>query len=131
RLAAGQGAHARLAKVYEERLRASFDPELQRSLAGRLAELHEQHLDDAVRAVEFWREVRDLPGDEAPVLARLEALLRKLGRDGELEEVLAREAELAGDPAAQADFCAALGDVRSKQLGNIDDGIEAYRAAPG
>lgn len=129
RLAGAQGAHAKLAKVYEERLRASFDPELQRSLAARLAELHEAQLDDAVRAVEFWREVRDLPGDEAPVLARLEALLRKLGRDGELEEVLAREAELAGDPVQQADFWAALGDVRWKRLGNIDDAIDAYRAA--
>jgi tetratricopeptide (TPR) repeat protein len=129
RLAGSQGAHAKLAKVYEERLRASFDPELQRTLASRLAELHEQHLDDAVRAVEFWREVRDLPGDEAPVLARLEALLRKLGRDSDLEEVLAREAELAGDPAAQADFWAALGDVRLKRLGNVDDAIDAYRAA--
>src|SRR6185295_12383976 len=129
RLAGAQGAHQKLAKVYEERLRASFDPELQRSLASRLAELHETHLDDSVRAVEYWREVRDLPGDEAPVLARLEALLRKLNRDSELEEVLAREAELAGEPTAQADFWAALGDVRLKRLGNIDDAIDAYRAA--
>jgi tetratricopeptide (TPR) repeat protein len=129
RLATAQGTHVQLAKVYEERLRASFDPELQRSLAGRLAELNENQLNDTVRAVEYWREVRDLPGDEAPVLARLETLLRKLNRDSELEEVLNREAELASEPSAQADFWAALGDVRGKRLGNIDDAIDAYRAA--
>jgi tetratricopeptide (TPR) repeat protein len=129
RLAEARKDHAQLAKVYEERLRNSYDSELQRSLASRLAELHEQQLDEPVRAVEFWREVRDLPGDETAVLPRLETLLRKLGRDGELEEVLTRQAEVAVEPGAQADFWASLGDLRLKRLGNLDDAIDAYRAA--
>ena len=71
------------------------------------------------RSWPIWRAPRDflrkalaLPGDEAPVLASLEAILRRQGEHAELAEILAREAEVATDPGEQADFLAALGEVR-------------------
>ena len=49
------------------------------------------------RAADYLRKAQSLPGDEEPVLASLERVLRKLGKgsEDELGQVLAREAELA------------------------------------
>ncbi|HZL19564.1 MAG TPA: tetratricopeptide repeat protein, partial [Polyangia bacterium] len=129
RLAAATDNWARLAEVYTERMEATFDAPLQRSLALRLATLHENQLGDLARAADFLRKAQSLPGDEAPVLAALAEVLRKLGDSGELAEVLSREAEVAGDPAEQADFLAALGDVRLHGLEDAEGALGAYRDA--
>src|SRR5665213_3112756 len=78
RLAAATDNWARLAEVYTERMEATFDAPLQRSLALRLATLHENQLGDLARAADFLRKAQSLPGDEAPVLAALAEVLRKL-----------------------------------------------------
>jgi tetratricopeptide (TPR) repeat protein len=129
RLAAATGAWKRLAEVYEERMDATFDASLQRSLALRLASLYEKELADPSRAAEFLRKALSLPGDEAPVLASLEEILRRQGEHAELAEILAREAEVAADPMEQADFLAALGDVRLTALEDADGALAAYRDA--
>ena len=95
RLAAATGAWKRLAEVYEERMDATFDASLQHWLALRLAALYERELADLGRAADFLRKALSLPGDEAPVLASLELILRRLGENAELAEILGREAEVA------------------------------------
>ena len=129
RLAAATGAWKRLAEVYEERMDATFDASLQRSLALRLASLHEKELADLARAADFLRKALSLPGDEAPVLASLETVLRRQGEHAELAEILAREAEVAADPMEQADFLTALGEVRLTALEDADGALAAYRDA--
>ena len=129
RLAAATGAWKRLAEVYEERMDATFDASLQRSLALRLAALYEKELADLARAAEFLRKALALPGDEAPVLAALEMILRRQGENAELAEILAREAEVASDPGEQADFLAALGEVRLTALEDADGALTAFRDA--
>ncbi|HVV50408.1 MAG TPA: tetratricopeptide repeat protein, partial [Polyangia bacterium] len=47
----------------------------------------------------------------------------------ELGQVLAREAELAGEPSAQADFLAALGALRVGPLGDPEGALSAFRDA--
>ena len=108
---------------------ATFDAELQRSLALRLASLYDKELADPGRAAEFLRKALSLPGDEAPVLASLEQVLRRQGENAELAEILAREAEVAADPMQQADFLAALGEVRLAALEDADGALAAYRDA--
>ena len=108
---------------------ATFDAELQRSLALRLAVAVRQGAGDPGRAAEFLRKALSLPGDEAPVLASLELVLRRQGENAELAEILAREAEVAGDPMQQADFLAALGEVRLAALEDADGALAAYRDA--
>jgi tetratricopeptide (TPR) repeat protein len=129
RLAAATGNWARLAEVYSERMEATFDASLQRSLALRLASLSENELANPARAAEFLRKAQSLPGEEAPVLSALERVLRKLGESAELAEILAREAEIADDPATQAAFLAALGEVREGALGDAEGALSAYRDA--
>ncbi len=129
RLAGATNNWKRLAEVYEERMDATFDASLQRSLALRLASLYEQELADHARAAEFLRKALALPGDEEPVLASLEQILRQQGEHAELADVLARQAEVVAEPARQADFLTALGDVRRTALEDADGALAAYRDA--
>ncbi len=129
RLAAAHQDWARLADVYAERMDATFDAGLQRTLAMRLASLYENELSDLNRAADYLRKAQSLPGDEEPVLAALERILGKLGEHDELGQVLAREAELASEPSAQADFLAALGTLRLGPLGDPDGALSAFRDA--
>jgi golgin subfamily B member 1 len=129
RLAAQTGDWAGLARVYGERMEATFDASLQRSLALRLADLFENQLSDLERAAEYLRQAMSLPGEEAEVLAALDQVLRKQEAYPELAEILGREAEVALEPGAQAEFLAALGEVRLRALGDADGALSAFRDA--
>jgi tetratricopeptide (TPR) repeat protein len=129
RLARAHAALPELAKIYEDCLKGSYDTEVQRWLASRLAALYEQSLGNPARAVDLWREVAGMPGGEAEALGHLEALLRGLERHAELEEVLARQAEIAMHGPTQADCLAALGELRLHHLSDVDGAIDAFRAA--
>jgi tetratricopeptide (TPR) repeat protein len=129
RLARAHAALPELAKIYEDCLKGSYDTEVQRWLASRLAALYEQSLGNPARAVDLWREVAGMPGGEAEALGHLEALMRGLERHAELEEVLARQAEIAMHGPTQADFLAALGELRLHHLSDVDGAIDAFRAA--
>src|SRR6185295_14122384 len=129
RLATANGDFSGLAAVYEERMDATFDAGLQRSLAVRLAELEETQLGDLPKAAEFLRKALSLPGDEGAVLASLDRVLRKLSNWEELAEILSREAEVTSDPAEQGDFLTALGDTRLRYLNDAEGALVAYRGA--
>jgi tetratricopeptide (TPR) repeat protein len=129
RLAQTTSDFAGLADIYEERLKAAYDSEIQRWLGMRLAEIYEGILGKPERAVELWREIETSPGSESMALARQETLLRALGRNQDLADVLAREAELATDRSAQADFWTALGELRLGPLADSEGAIAAFRSA--
>ncbi len=129
RLAAATGDFAGLARVYAERIDATFDASLQRSLALRLAELFETRLGDLPKAADYLRQALSLPGDEASALAALARVLHRQGAHAELGEILGRQAEVADDPAAQAEFLAALGELRLRSLDDAEGALAAFRDA--
>jgi len=129
RLAAVNGDWAGLARVYEDRLAATYDASLQRSVTMRLGELFEGPLGDLERALDFYRKAAETPGDEAPVLIALERVLAKLDRAAELAEVLVRKVEVTTDPLQQADILVQLGTVRLKQLEEVEGAVGAFRDA--
>jgi tetratricopeptide (TPR) repeat protein len=129
RLAASTGEYAKLAAVYSGRLESHLDPELEQTLAWRLAQLYEEQLGEPGKAVEFLQRIVSVPGQEAAALSRLETLLDKLARYKELEEVLEREADVAVDSAAQAGFLASLGELRLSKLDNKEGAMVAFRDA--
>ncbi|MBC8131773.1 MAG: tetratricopeptide repeat protein, partial [Deltaproteobacteria bacterium] len=128
RLATSRGDWAGLVDVYEQRLGATFDAGLQRSLAMRLGELFEGPLGDPQRALEFYRKAAETPGDEAPVLDALERVLGAAKRPSELADVLLRKSEVATDPLLQADILVQLGTVRLA-LDDSDGSVAAFREA--
>ncbi len=129
RLAEATSNQKGLAEVYEERLEAAYDSELQRWFGSRLAEIYESKLGNPERAVELWREIEGIPGAEGTALARQEILLRSLGRMQDLADVLAREAEVATDPSVQGEFWATLGELRLGALADLDGALLAFRSA--
>jgi tetratricopeptide (TPR) repeat protein len=131
RLAEQLGEPARLAEVYQARLQddVSLDPDLEQTLAWRLTSLYEEKLGDPEKAVELLRRLVNMPGQEAAALARLEVLLGRLARYKELEEVLDRESEVAPEPAAQAGFLVALGELRQGRLSDREGAVRAFREA--
>jgi tetratricopeptide (TPR) repeat protein len=129
RLAELTANYTGLAEVYEERLKGVFDSELQRKFGSRLAEIYENILNKPERAVDLWREIETLPGAEILALSRQESLLRSLGRNHDLADVLAREAEVNPNPAMRGEFWAALGELRLGALADRDGAIDAFRAA--
>lgn len=129
RLATLRNEHGELASLFEDRLQATSDPELVRTFALKLAALYETHLEDDARAIERYRRVRELPGDEMVALSALDRLLTKTSATSDLAEVLDREAEVADDPVAQAEFLYRLGELRAGSLYDLDGALSAFRKA--
>lgn len=129
RLSTLRNEHGELAAMFEERLASAHDPELMRLFALKLAALYETHLNDDSRAIERYRRVRELPGDEMEALSALDRLLTKTSATTDLAEVLEREAEVAENPEAQSEFLYRLGELRAGSLYDLDGALSAFRKA--
>ncbi len=132
RLAELSHAPGDLARVYEERLAASYDPEVQRTLAWKLGQLYEQKLGDDARAVTAYNRALELPGQaggERGPLDALDRLLERGGRFRELAEILEKEANIGDQPIVEARFWGRLGALRMDQLGELDTALVAFREA--
>lgn len=134
RLSEKQGAPAELARLYEERLQAAFDPEVQRVLAWKLGVLYEGKLGDEERAAAAYSRALELSagapeGAERACLEALDRLLFKAGRFADLGEVLEKEALLEADPDKQAELYHRLGALRADELVDLDGALVAFREA--
>ena len=142
RLAEVGQAFAELARLYEERLAGSFDPDVQRVLAWKLGVLYETRLGDDERAISAYRKALELAGgpigfDDADggagsdraCLSALDRLLLRGSRWRDLAEVLEREAQAVVDSAAQAELYFRLGAIRAGELVDLDGALAAFREA--
>ena len=129
RLAQVRGAWAELAALLEGQLsKGGLDAEQEHGLAMRLGKIYEDALADLSRAATTYRRAVSTNVDEPPALAALDRVLWRLGRWGELADVLAREAEVSDSDAAGADLLFRLGDVRESQLRDLAGAVDAYRS---
>ncbi len=129
RLATLRKAFAELSELFETRLSSAHDPEVQRGFALKLAALYEEKLKSEDKAIAHYRRVRELPGDEMVALAALDRLLSKSNATSELSEILEREAEVAPEALAQAEFLFRLGELRSNVLYDLDGALAAFKRA--
>jgi tetratricopeptide (TPR) repeat protein len=132
RLAELTSAPGELARVYEERMAAAFDPEVQRALALKLGALYEEKLGDEERAIHAYEKALDLPGPdgaERVPLSALDRLLQRAARWRDLADVLEKEAQASHEPAEQAEFYYRLGALRAGELVDLDGALLAYRDA--
>ncbi len=134
RLAELTQAPGELARVYEERMSAAFDPEVQRTLALKLGAIYEHKLGDEERAISAYNKALDLPGpdgSERTPLQALDRLLARAARWRDLGDVLEKEAGAVNDPVEQAEFLYRLGALRAGELVDLDGALLAYRDALG
>ncbi len=129
RIAELRSSWPELAALYEARLDAVFDPEVQRVLALKLAELYEHRLSDEAKAITRLEKALELPGEEMIPLGGLDRLLGRASRWRDLADVLAREAQAVTEPEGQAEFLYRLGALRNEQLADPDGAVGAWRDA--
>jgi tetratricopeptide (TPR) repeat protein len=135
RLAEQEGALGELARIYEERSTATFDPDVQRVLECKLGHLYEAKLGDDERAIIAYSRALDLPSSsdvhesESAVLKALDRLLLRGSRYRELTEVLERQVECATAPAEQLELYHRLGAIKLNELLDLDGALAAFRAA--
>lgn len=127
RLAASRGAWPELVDLYEERLGAIVDPELEYAYAIKLARLCEDALGNNERAAQQYRRALGVATDEREALAALDRIYEREQKYAELAEILEREAEATLQEDAQAELLYRLGDVRERQLGDAASAVGAYR----
>jgi tetratricopeptide (TPR) repeat protein len=82
---------------------------------------------DLDRAAQRYRRALDVASDERPVLVALDRIYGRAAKFADLADILAREAEAAGDAAEQAELWFRLGDVREQNLGDVAAAVGAYR----
>ncbi|HYD39189.1 MAG TPA: hypothetical protein VEB43_00035 [Anaeromyxobacter sp.] len=120
------GAAAELAEVlHAEAARAN--PRRRLALLQRRAEVLEEQVGDAPRALAAWDELRALEPEHLPALRALGRLHAAAGRWDAVAALFRAQADAVRDPAQAADLLLRAAEVHERQLGNADAARALYR----
>src|SRR6185369_10212189 len=92
----------------------------------RAAQIYEEVLEDLDKAIEVFQHVLSVDEADTSALDQLERLYIRLARWGELKNVYAKKAELAGSPAEKKQMLFVLGQVYDRELNDPERAIETY-----
>lgn len=118
-----------LVGVLEKLVATKTDSSDRVALMHRLGQLYEMKLQDARRAVAWYREALAEAPTHVPTLFALETLARKHQSWEPLIEMWKREAEAAEDSERRAAAHARIADVYEAQLRDLDAAVEHHRWA--
>ncbi len=127
RIASAEGFWKRLAEVYERQSEDVFDPEVERSILGRLGEIREVHLEDSRGAIEAYRRVLDSGAADVSLMAALDRLYEREEMWAELDEVLEQEISVAEDSEESNRLKLRQGAIREREFDDPAGAISAYR----
>ena len=119
-----------LANVLEHMATRSADPDEQRSLYWRVAELRSSATKDKSAIISLWQGLINQGGASIEALDRLIPLLDAESRGYELAEALAKRIELCAD-SERADLWARLGHVRLYMLNDPEGALHCHANAIG
>jgi tetratricopeptide (TPR) repeat protein len=122
------GDWAGLAKVYEQKLERSHDPEDRAELLGRLGALWEEQLSDSERAVSYYQQAADETPDDLTAYVALDRLFASANDSGRLADILERRMELEQEPEVRVEVGMRLAELYEAQLGRPDAACDALRA---
>lgn len=126
RLAAELGAWEKAADAFAGRASSVLEPEVARSLYGRLARIAEEHLGDDARAIEAYSRALEHVPDDADALAALDRLYVKNQAWPELGDVLDRRIQAAMDPLERGELLVRLGALKQEQFGDRRGAFRAF-----
>lgn len=127
RLAGQRGSWGQLAKVYEERLAATVDSEVELVYADELGRIYDEDLGDLRKAADKYRRALAVAVDEPVALAKLASVFTRSESWSQLAEILERQAQVAESDAQQVDYLFLLADVREQKLGELPLAVDALR----
>src|ERR1700690_3778702 len=136
---AHEGAIAALARIYEhqeawQELDAVYHRELENAsgdaaeadIRGKIARLGAERLGQPERAVETWRAVLDLRGEDPEALRALADLYESMAQWAKLVDVLEREYDIAASDEERVAVLTRRARVTSDKLGRDDAALEDY-----
>jgi len=117
-----------LARVYEQKLDRSHDPEVRAELLGRLGGLWEEQLSNPERAVSYYQQAAGEKPDDAGAYVALDRLFASVNDSERLADVLERRMELEEEPEVRVEVGVRLAELYEAQLGRPDAACDALRA---
>ncbi len=128
-----------LANIYTEKqdwpsLFATFQKEMEVALGdtarsdvtAKMARVAADHLNDPERAIQLWKEVLDLRGEDPEALNALGDLYARLGRWAELVEILDREVTVAEDDETRVRIFADMARIFYTRLNKERNAIDSW-----
>jgi len=117
-----------LARVYEQKLDRSHDPEMRAQLLSRLGALWEEQLSNSERAVSYYQQAASELPDDGAAYAALDRLFASVNDSERLSDVLERRMELEAEPEVRVEVGMRLAELYEAQLGRPDAACDALRA---
>jgi tetratricopeptide (TPR) repeat protein len=134
-----EGAIGALARIYEQQqawqeLDAVYQRELENAsgdaaeaeIRGRIARLATEKLGQHERAIETWKAVLDLRGEDPEALHALADLYESLGQWAKLVDVLEREFDIAASDSDRVDVLTRRARATSEKLGRDDAALQDW-----
>lgn len=119
-------AHEELSRIYESRIEATLDSEVERGLVRRLARLYDVKLAQQEKAIQTWQAVIQGEPYDAEALEALDRLYTARENWGSLIDTLGRRIEVGGE--AELDCRFRLGYLLEVVEGDVGGALEQYQA---
>ena len=91
------------------------------------AQIYEEVLENADRAIDVYRQVMSLDENDRNAIDALERLYIRLERWAQLKDIYAKKAELAQNPEEKKQMLFVLGQVYDRELKDLTRAIETYQ----
>ena len=117
-----------LARVYEQKLDRSNDPDVRAALLGRLGGLWEEQLSNPERAVSYYQQAAGEKPDDLDAYLALDRLFASVNDSERLADVLERRMELEEEPEERVEVGMRLAELYEAQLGRPEAACDALRA---
>ncbi|MDP3279427.1 MAG: tetratricopeptide repeat protein [Deltaproteobacteria bacterium] len=117
-----QSANDELCELYRDNAEKAAEPQRQRELLFKLADIQEKSLDQPAEAIGTFRQLLDLDSNDRDAILRLDALLTRTTAWRDLAVLLERRIDNAVDSTARSTLRVRLASILSDQL---DDSLGA------
>ena len=114
-----------LLEVYREAAEQAPGAVERKAILHKVCRVQEESLKDSDAAIDAWRAVLDVDGEDAPAIAALDRLYNAASRWHDLVDLLSRQLEKAAGPA-RVGLKLRLGALYEKQLEDLPSAIDAY-----
>ncbi|MCB9745562.1 MAG: tetratricopeptide repeat protein, partial [Alphaproteobacteria bacterium] len=127
RLLAAEERHEALVAVLGRKADQTLDPVEKKELLYRIAELHEEVLDEAEAAIHTWRQIFDEDPEDQTAIDALVRLYEREGQWTQLVLVLREKLELAEDDAGRKGVLQRIATVQESKLEDLEETILTWR----
>jgi tetratricopeptide (TPR) repeat protein len=118
-----------LLEICQRKIELVEDPDERKEIYLRMAFLYEEEIGDPERAIDSYRTILDLGGDDPQALKALDRIYAEQQMWSDLADTLLRElALISGDDIEElTELKFRLGDIRETHLEDVQGAIECYR----